>query len=460
MRTTTWIAGFLTGTLLMAGAFCTPAAAKPKAAAEPQPITIEADELYFSDKTGEMFARGNVVITQEQIRIFADLLRGNDKNTEVWADGKIRLTDPLNDITGMKIRYNYGSQFGMMQNINGRCDDLFVAGDKAEFQKGKYTFYKASATTCPSTKGVPDYRVTARKVVIWPGVKMIAYNAKLWIKDKVIYSTRRYKKTLNREEEDDFPRIGYVDKDGISISQLFNYPLNDNVSVYMDLVYFTKAGLKPKFGIVDQETDYTMELYTGRFRDYNGNLIWKEPEFRFDLRPRKLWNWPVQYTAGAVLGQWRDEAKSSLHQEVSVYFTRDPLYLDTRKSWTLNLGTGYQYIREGYDASSENILRYNIKLEKILSPSWKAWTAYNYTSAHDSLFAYNRTEVPQEGIVGLSWKVNNRTTLSFAKVYDFGRNRVHENYYTIKQNFHCWEAELRYRAIKKELNVTFSVVKF
>ena len=51
------------------------AKAKSVQPAQPaQPISIEADELYFSEKTGEMFARGSVVISQGKSRIFADLM--------------------------------------------------------------------------------------------------------------------------------------------------------------------------------------------------------------------------------------------------------------------------------------------------------------------------------------------------------------------------------------------------
>lgn len=461
MKRTKWLAGFLIGPLLLAGILYTPVAAKEKEVKAAQPISIEADELYFSDKTGEMFAQGNVIIMQEQNKIFADIIRGNDKETEVWVDGPVRFQDPQNQLAGMRLRYNYGSKFGMMQEIEGQCSGVFVKGQKAEFNEGKYTLYSTSATGC-KTKGTPDYRVTARKVEIWPGDKMIAYDAKVWIKNTVIYSTPRLKRSLKKGDDEDnqYPRIGYQDQDGFYISQRLGYAFSDNVSAYTDLTFYTKVGFRPTFGVIDQEKAYTMSLITGQFRDDNNNWIQKEPEFRFDLNPRRIGKLPLQYKAGLILGQWKDDTKSSWHQDLHLDVTGDPLYFDKEKTWMLNTGAGIGQIRESFDSSQHTNIRYNLKLTKKISPALTAWTAYNYNGDNASIFAYNKPEVAKEGILGLSWKVNNRTTLSYYTSYDFANKRTYEDYYTIRQSFHCWETEVTYRAVKKELAWTFRVAQW
>ena len=76
--------------ILTATASAAAVAARAKPAQAAQPISIEADELYFSEKTGEMFARGSVVISQGKSRIFADLMRGNEKQGDIWIDGRVR----------------------------------------------------------------------------------------------------------------------------------------------------------------------------------------------------------------------------------------------------------------------------------------------------------------------------------------------------------------------------------
>lgn len=460
MKVAKRVAGFVIGVLFLTWTLPTQAGPKKKDSLPPQPIAITADELYFSDKTGEMFAKGNVVITQGKNRINADFLRGNEHQAELWGDGPARFREPLSDVTGMNFRYNYSDKHGVMQAIRGKCGDDYISADKVSFQQGQYTVYGAATTGCP-TKGTPDYRVTARKMVIWPNDKVIAYDAKLWIKDTVIFSTPRYKRSLKRRDDDDeFPRFGYQDPDGFWISQRLSYALSNSMSAYTDLTYYPKLGFRPTFGLVDQEDDYTMRLTTGRFRDDNNNWIRKEPEFRFDLFAQPLGKLPLKYTFGAIIGQWTDDVKTSWHQEYNLYLRHDPIHLDTAKTWQLNLGAGFQHIRESVDSTSQNVFRYNARLSKKLSPSLTTWTAYNFTGNNNTAFAYGKTDVAREGILGLAWRINNRTTLSYYTSYDFANSRVYDNYYVLRQNFHCWEAEFTYRSVKKELLITFNIVRW
>lgn len=436
------------------------AASKTKAEKAAQPISIEADELYFSDKTGEMFARGNVIISQGTNRIFADLLRGNDRQAEVWVDGAVKFQEPLIQLQGMKLHYNYGSKFGVMQEVSGKCGDIYLSGRKAEFTEGKYTLYDATATTC-KMKGTPDYRITARKVDVLPGVKIIAYQAKIWVKNTVLYSTTRYEKALNSEQDSDgFPRFGFQNRDGFYITQRLAYPLSDTISVYTDMAFYSKAGFRPTFGLLADKPAYTMNLVSGFFRDDNDHWVRKEPEFHFTLKPRQIGKLPLRYKANLIFGRWRDSEKESWHQDFNVYVKHDPIYFDPRKTWTLNLGVGVGYVHESYNNSNRTPFRYNMKLSKKISPVVTAWTAYNYTGENHPLFVFDRPDVPKEGVAGLSWKLNNRTTLAYRISYDFQNKRVYDHYYTIRQSFHCWETEVTYRALKKELVWTFTVARW
>ena len=122
---------------------------------------------------------------------------------------------------------------------------------------------------------------------------MIAYDAKIWIKNFVLYSTPRYSRSL-KDDETEFPSFGYEDPDGFFIKQRLNYSLTDNVTAYTDLAYYSKAGFKPDFGIVDAEKDYTIRLITGHFKDGDGRRVRKEPELQFNWHQKPIgktqWN--------------------------------------------------------------------------------------------------------------------------------------------------------------------------
>ncbi len=469
------VASLLMGCILFAATLPAQAAPKKKKQKKPaQPIEIVADELYFSDKTGELFARGNVVISQEKSKIYADVIRGNDKEKQVWVDGKVILIDPETHVNGLKIRYNYDLKYGTMQDVKGKCGDDFITGSNIHFAEGKYTAYNASTTGCPVKSGLPDYRVTARKVVIWPEDKMIAYDAKVWIKNFVIYTTPRYQRSLKKDEDSEYPTFGYQDPDGYWIKQRLRYPLTNSLSVLTDLTYYTQTGFKPTFELIQEQKEYKFQVSYGDYSNSTAtpdpvlggqnntaiNWVKKAPEFRFDWHDQKLGQLPWKYRFTALIGNWTDSVKTSWHQDYLVYFTRDPIYFDKQRTWSWSNGFGLEQVRESFDGSVQNIIRFNTLLSKRLSSRLTVWSAYNLTSNNQSAFAYNSTAVAQEWVNGIYYQLDGKTGISFANSYDIVNGRSYENYYTLHRNLHCWNTYIQYQEKAKKWVWNLTVVRF
>ena len=446
--------------VIVSMAFSSEAAPKKKMKKTPQPVAIEADELYFNNKTGEMFAHGNVVITQDKSRITTDLMRGNNKQMEVWSEDMARWTEPRTNITGVNIRYNYGAKTGTMQDIAGKCGDDYITGQKIYIEDGKYTAYNATTTGCPA-KGTPDYRVTARKVEIWPDDKLIAYDARIWIKNVVVYSTPRYQRSLKKKDkEDEIPQFGYQDPEGFWVNQHLNYPLSQNISMMADLTYYTNKGFKPKVTLVDQEKEYSWRIITGEFRDDNSNWVKKSPEFRFDLAAQRIGKSPFSYTFNAIVGNWEDATKSSWHQDYLLYFRHDPIFLDNPKSWKWDNGFGFQHIRESFDGSSQAMTRFNTGLSKRVSPALSLSVGYNYTNNNASAFAFNAINVAQELTYGATVRIDKKTSIRYSKSFDLANSRTYENYYTLNRNLHCWDLSIQYRDVANRWEWNAVVVRF
>ena len=473
VRFTKIIAAIIISSMVFTGPIVAQAAPKNKKKKPAQPIEIVADEMYFSDKTGELFARGNVIITQDKSKIYANVVRGNERQKELWVDGSVKLIEPLANITGAKIRYNYDAQFGTMDNVKGKCGDDFVSGSNIHFDNGKYTAYNATTTGCPA-KNTPDYRVTARKVVIWPEDKMIAYDAKVWIKNFVIYSTPRYQKSLKKGEDDEFPSFGYQDPDGYWIKQRLHYPLSDSWSVLTDLAYYTNSGFKPTFELRQSKKDYSFRVSYGDYSSVaatsdqifsggvNNTINWvkKTPEFLFEWYDKPVGKLPWKYRFSALIGQWTDATKTSWHHDYLLYFTRNPIYLDKEKTWTWSNGFGLQQIRESFDGSVQNSYRYNTSLSKRLSPRITVWTAYNYTNNNTNAFAYNSINVGQEWVNGIYIQLDKKTGFSYANSHDITNGRTYENYYTLHRNMHCWNTYVQYQQKQKRWIWNLTVVRF
>jgi len=445
---------------LAAGFVVTAQAAEPKndkPAAAPQiPIVIEADTLHFNDSSGVLFADGNVVITQGQNKVMANHIDGNTRQSEVWIDGQAHMLQPGVDLIGNAARYNYGQRTGSMQKVAGIVDKQIVAANSVEVLPNEAIIHNGSVTRCPAK--VPDYHVSASKVEIWPGDKMIFYEAKFWIKNTVIFSLPKYQKMLTTGSEAEFPTVGYNNKNGISIRQHFEYPLGDRTAVFADPTYYTHAGFKPVYGVIDREKTYSLSVINGSFRDADNNWIKKEPEFKFETHPQKIGSSPIKYTFTALSGFWKDGAIRSWHQDYLLYFTHDPIQVNANsKLW---VGAGWETILESYDQSQRDSLKADVKLETKWSPKWSTHLAYHYTMNNRGLFAFNQADMGKELDFGVIYKLDRLNSIGVSHRYDLGDHRVFDRDYTWYHNLHCWDLAVTYREKRQEINCDLTVTRW
>lgn len=423
------------------------------------PITIEGDELSFSDATGQVFAKGNVFVTQSDVKLTTDLLNGNTKESLVWTDSKATMTQPGVNLVGSGgINFNYKDNSGTIKDAAGKVDKQFVTGHNIEMlSTNEIIINNGTMTTCPAK--VPDYHVSATKVEIWPGDKLIAYNAKFWIKDKVIFTLPKYQKSLKvGAGESEFPRLGYSNDDGLGIKQYLEYPLSPKVAAFTNLDYYTRAGFKPSYGLINREKNFDLSVTQGEFEDYDNNWIKKEPEFKLNYFSHRLGNLPVKYTFNAIYGKWTDNTKTSWHQDYSLYFTGDPIKLSD--TMTLNLGTGVEKVFESYDNSERNVIRFNSMLNKKWSPRFDTWVGYQYVKNNSSIFDYNNDDLGRELDTGFSYKIDKMNTISFNQSYDLNKNRVYDQDYTWTRDLHCWQANITYRAKRDQIKLDLSVTRW
>lgn len=415
------------------------------------PIVIEADNLSFSDVTGDIFADGNVVVVKDGDKILTDFMRGNSKRTEFWIDGQADLIQPGTKLTGTGTHYNYTQRIGFMNNAVGVVQKEHIFGKNIDILPDEIILHDGTITKCPAK--VPDYHVSAEKIEIWPGDKLIARNAKFWLGGMVIYALPKYQTSLREGElgaQDAFPRIGYSNKNGLSIKQKFEHPIDDHVAAYVDLGYYSKLGFKNQYGLIDRERNYSLDLMQGDYRDSDANWIKKEPELKFNYYRKRVGDLPVTYTFSASYGKWVDANKTSWHQDYDLYFTRDTIHLS--KSLFLNMGVGFESIRESYDGSISNSLNFDSALTKQWAPKFSTTAEYHYTKNTNSLFSYEANDMSREGDIGFTYKIDQKNSISFRERYDLDHNKIYDRDYTWYRDLHCWQAKITYRAERHQLN--------
>jgi len=420
------------------------------------PITIEANQLSFSDETGDILAYGNVVITNQGQRIEAEQINGNAKLSEIWINDQAHFSGPDANLSGSRTVYNYKLRTGSMEDVKGKVGRKYVSGRTISMVPDQFTIDHGTSTNCPAI--IPDYHISADKIEIWPGDKLIAYNAKFWIGNTVIFTLPKYRQSIKPGEDGGvFPSIGYDNDDGIYIKQHLEYPFTDKLSAYVNLNYYTRADFKPNYGLIYRETNYSLGVTQGRYRDDDNNWIKKEPEFKLSYYPQQLGNLPVDYTFTAIYGKWSDRYKSSWHQDYSVYFSHRPIKMNS--SMNLYLGTGLQHVRESYDNSVTNNIKYDVTIDK----KWErftAWVGYHYNQHDFELFDYDTDDISRELAAGFTYKIDRMNTISVKQSYDLDNSRLADVDYIWYRNLHCWEAKLTYRAKRDQIKFDISAIRW
>lgn len=424
----------------------------------PLPIVIDSDHLTYNDLTGEMVANGNVSVIQKDNKMFTDSMRGNSKQTEFWIDDIADFYQLGTKLTGKGTHYNYTKHVGSMQDARGLVGHQHVVGKDIDMLPDEVIIHNGIATKCPAK--VPDYHISAEKIEIWPGQKMIAYNAKFWIGKYVIFSLPKYQRSLRPEDqgEDSFPEIGYYSDSGFFVKEHIEHPIGDRVAVVTDFDYYTKFGFKPKYGLIDREQNYSLSVMKEDDRDSNGNWIKKEPEFKFNLYRQQVGKLPVSYTFSIIYGKWTDTTKTSWHQDYNLYFSHDSIYLS--KSLYLNLGTGIERIRESYNGSNLNIIKFDSTLTKQWTPRFSTTGEYHYTKNYNSIFNYNTPDMAREADIGFSYKIDKKNTIAFRQSYDLNNRKIYDQDFTWYRDLHCWQATVTYRAKRSQLTWNLSTTRW
>lgn len=416
-----------------------------KAPLPPAPVTIEGDDISFDNANGDVYAKGNVIIKQSPATVYADDVRGNTQRTEVQIDGKAKITQPGMNLDGYSTFYNYQAHTGNMGKAKGIVDyEKHVQGERIEFLPDEYIIYNGTVTKCPAKK--PDYHMRAKKIEIWPNDRMVAYDAQFLIKDKVIYSTPRYETKIgtNKEENSPFPRIGYDSDNGVYIIQNFQAPLSDSITAEANIGYYSKPGSKNDYRITKYDPNYTFAIKAGDFLDDDDNWIKKQPEFDFTYATKRIAGSAWKYSFNAVYGKWEDAYKTSWHQDYTLYFSRDPIHLS--KTLSLALGTGYEIVKESYNGSQINTMKYDATFSKKINNKINVYSGYHYTKNNDqnSLFNYSNSNVGEELASGISYRFDGKNTLSVSQSYDLVNGKLADMYYTWYHNLHCWDMNLTY----------------
>ena len=110
--------------------------AKSATPAEQLPTRIDANKMSYTGSTGDVYAQGDVVVSQGNQTLMAPRIEGNTKTTEYRTVGGYRYLEDggkTKDITGQNMTYRTSDRHFEADQAMGWSDPYYVKGNNATF---------------------------------------------------------------------------------------------------------------------------------------------------------------------------------------------------------------------------------------------------------------------------------------------------------------------------------------
>lgn len=413
------------------------------------PITLEANYLQYNEETGELSASGNVKLNQDMTQIYTQELAGNIQTGEMLANGQVIWTEEANTLTGEELNYNYKTKTGQMGASKGNMDGILVDAQTIALMPEKSIVTHASVTKCPAK--IPDYKMTADKVEVYPGDKLVAYNASFWIKNTKLFTIPKYTKSLiENDNASAMPRVGYDSKDGLFIKQYFEYPLKDKLAVMTELAYYDRRGFEPQFGVINRSEHTKVSLITGAQSNEDDEWVDRRPELVYTHEAFPIGKLPLNMKYSLYTGRMVEEDTNTdlWRSGGSLYINHNPIQLSDNT--TLHLGGGYEYTwYENYD--KRTIWRGNIGIKTAVNDRINVGVGFNHAQTNGSSpFIFDDEDIKNELTSDFSWQLDHLWQVKVSTSYDLDKSELTDIDYTLNRNLHCFEAAVTYREKRDE----------
>ena len=424
------------------------------------PVAIEGDDMFYDQKTGDVYAKGNVRITELDAKRFETAeAKGNLTKQDVFIEGKahmLQLTpnEPKVTMDGYRTVYNYGTKTGHMEDGRGKVDHQYITGKRIEFYPDKVLIYNGTASKCGARK--PDYYLSADTIEIYPNREMIMHHVKFWLGSWMMYQKNEYRVDISPGAKDQspvYPRVGYDSDNGVWIEQEIRYPLASRLEAFADITYMTKYNFRNVYGVRWGNAGNSASVEYGHYEDSDNHWIKKKPTFKYSYTNR-IGSWPFSYTLSYERGQWYKDGITSNHTYYGIGLSRDRITM--AKTWFLSMSTGYSITKEDYNHSRVQGFSYNGTLVHTMGSRWDAYLGYAYSQAtsQNSLFNYNVDDYSRKLMAGISYRFDDKNRIMVGENYDINNRHLKDVDWYWFHDIHCAQLIVRYRAKREKINFT------
>ena len=144
------------------------------------PLIINGDNVEYATDSKEVTATGNIEVIYKGSKLTCSTLKVNMQTKEGLAEGNARLEDEKGVVTGEKIVYDFANKTGVIYNADFRANPYFGKARKVEkVNENEFVTKGGYFTTCNLDQ--PHYRFAVKRLNMFPGDKMQAQSATLYL---------------------------------------------------------------------------------------------------------------------------------------------------------------------------------------------------------------------------------------------------------------------------------------
>ena len=212
-----------------------------------QPWHIAADKITRDQKTGNLIASGNVIITKQGKRLSADTIVFNQKTDVIRAEGHVMLTTGKDVMTGSRVEMNLKTRQGVIDQGTLFIDSnhFYIKGDRIrKTGRDSYTVEGPVITSCDGDN--PDWKITGKKLDVTVEGYGYVTGAALWARSlPVFYSPiLAFPAKTKRQTGLLVPEIGTSERKGFEFIQPLYWAINDQSDATFYAHYMQDRGQK------------------------------------------------------------------------------------------------------------------------------------------------------------------------------------------------------------------------
>ena len=450
------------------------------------PLQVEADKIRYNDTTGDINLSGHILIKHMLDRYTTDYVYGNTLTQKYVIPGKIRWISPTSKTEAESAEYDASSEVGKFKKISGWDSDLYYfQGTNGIYHRdaNKMVIKNGYFTTKHAVAKIPDYRIEADTIDIYPGDKYVAYQVKLKFKNTTILSLSKYRGNLSADKGVSLwslmPRPMYDSDNGWGLHNSIDISLNRNndLSFYVRNTWYSKAGYKPDIGVEYETPAGQLSLYYAEkesaTNDEGGIWIKKKPAFVFSSRNYYFGKGSIYAGLRGEIGYWSelwaDRKVEGPYKGFDVYISGPSVPIG--KFLTFNWRIGHA--RDYYDYTSykgnhlleaKNTTRTSSYYSLGLYGKYRSVNAWvNYTDRHFdgySPYVYDTYSMESPLDTGFSIQLTPKDAVSVSWSVDTVNGNLRHRYYTYYRDMHSFYGWIKYDRIMGDVRIMISPKDF